>query len=225
MTCTSSRWPASPSRSPSRPAPTAVRPSRRTARRSRSSGSTTRSNDPQNSKVGVIPVTGGAHRWVSDGLDRTFYATAGARSPVWLDDDTLLATAEDRGDTHLFRLSIANATTPEALTSGPVCVAGFDAAGGRIAMAQATVDQPGRDRHARRTRHRRHPLVARDGRSSPSRRRTAPTRSTPGSCARPGSSRAASTRSCSTSTAARSRSTARRSSTRPRCRPRPASSS
>jgi dipeptidyl aminopeptidase/acylaminoacyl peptidase len=99
-------------------------------------------NDPQNSKVGVIPITGGAHRWVSEGLDRTFYATAGTRAPVWVDDDTLLATAEDRGETHLYRISLGAAAAPEALTSGPICVTAFDAAGGRIAMAQATVEHP-----------------------------------------------------------------------------------
>jgi dipeptidyl aminopeptidase/acylaminoacyl peptidase len=98
-------------------------------------------NDPQNAKVGVIPVSGGAHRWISEGLDRTFAVTAGSRPPVWL-DDSLLATAEDRGETHLYRLSVANGATPEPLTHGALCVAGFDAAGGRIAMAQATVDHP-----------------------------------------------------------------------------------
>ena len=68
---------------------------------------------PAEPKVGVIPVTGGAHRWVSDGLDRTFAMTAGRAPPVWLDDDTLLATAEDRGETHLYRLGVAATATPE----------------------------------------------------------------------------------------------------------------
>ncbi len=99
-------------------------------------------NDPQNSKVGVISLSGGAHRWVSEGLDRTFATTAGSRPPVWLDDETLLATAEDRGETHLYRLALSATAAPEALTTGPVCVTGFDAAGGRIAMAQATVEHP-----------------------------------------------------------------------------------
>ena len=54
----------------------------------------------------MIPVAGGAHRWVSSDLDRTFAPTAGPRPPVWLDDDTLLATAEDRGDTHLYRIAV-----------------------------------------------------------------------------------------------------------------------
>jgi dipeptidyl aminopeptidase/acylaminoacyl peptidase len=98
--------------------------------------------DPQNVRVGVIPVLGGAHRWISDGLDRTFMPTAGARPPVWLDGDTLLAAAEDRGDTHLYRLSVANGVAPEPLSQGRLCVTGFDAAGGRIATAQAAVHHP-----------------------------------------------------------------------------------
>jgi dipeptidyl aminopeptidase/acylaminoacyl peptidase len=97
--------------------------------------------DPQNAKVGVISVTGGAHRWISDALDRTFATTAGSRPPVWLDDDTLLATAEDRGDTHLYRLSLDGAA-PEPVTHGRVAVVSFDARAGHIVTAQATVAHP-----------------------------------------------------------------------------------
>jgi dipeptidyl aminopeptidase/acylaminoacyl peptidase len=97
---------------------------------------------PQNVRVGVIPIDGGDHRWVSIGLDRTFETTAGSREPVWLDDDTLLATAEDRGETHLYRLAADGSADPLPLTTGPITVQSFDAAGGRIAMAQATVAHP-----------------------------------------------------------------------------------
>ena len=72
---------------------------------------------------------------------------AGCRRPVWLDDDTLLATAEDRGDTHLYRLAVDGSATPEPLTPRPLTVHSFDAAAGRIAMAQADRRAPGRDRH------------------------------------------------------------------------------
>ena len=61
--------------------------------------------DPQNAKVGVIPVTGGAHRWISERpRPHVRHRRPGTRPPVWVDDDTLLATAEDRGDTHLYRV-------------------------------------------------------------------------------------------------------------------------
>ena len=99
--------------------------------------------DPQNAKVGVVPLTGGGHRWISEGLDRPFAPTGGTRSPVWLDDETLLATAEDRGrDPPLppqrRRLDRSRAHS----RAGPVTVHTFDAAGGRIAMAQSTVEHP-----------------------------------------------------------------------------------
>jgi dipeptidyl aminopeptidase/acylaminoacyl peptidase len=68
--------------------------------------------------------------------------TAGVRPPVWLDDSTLLATAEDHGDTHLYRLAVDGSTPPEPLTSGRLSVSSFDAAGGRIATAQSTVQHP-----------------------------------------------------------------------------------
>ena len=58
--------------------------------------------------------------------------TAGVRSPVWLDDDTLLATAEDRGETHLYRLHVDGSADPERAhrRAGHACTT-FDAAGGR----------------------------------------------------------------------------------------------
>ncbi len=70
---------------------------------------------------------------------------------MWLDDGTILATAEDRGDTHLFKLVVDGSATPEPLTRGPLTVHSFDAAAGHIAMARADGRAPGRDRHARRS--------------------------------------------------------------------------
>ena len=87
--------------------------------------------------VGVIPVDGGEHRWVSTALDRPFYSFIGFQAPAWLDDETPLATAEDRGDTHLFRIWV-DASPPEHLTEGPLSVYGF-AAAGVVATPQSTV--------------------------------------------------------------------------------------
>ncbi|MFM2077272.1 MAG: hypothetical protein RJA49_1162, partial [Actinomycetota bacterium] len=39
------------------------------------------STDPQNAKVGLVPLDGGPHRWISDELDRTFETTAGTVTP------------------------------------------------------------------------------------------------------------------------------------------------
>ncbi|MEZ5375029.1 MAG: S9 family peptidase [Acidimicrobiales bacterium] len=95
---------------------------------------------PQNFRIGVVQTDGSDRRWISEGLDRTFVCTAGAVAPVWLDDATLLATAEDRGETHLYRLTVDGAT-PEPITSGPITVGAFSAQGGALAAAISRVDQ------------------------------------------------------------------------------------
>lgn len=94
-----------------------------------------------NQHVGVVPLDGGEHRWVSTGLDRTFTATAGTQEPHWLDDGTLLTTAEDRGETHLYRLH-ADGRAPERVTDGPITVTAVDARGGSVVACVSAVDRP-----------------------------------------------------------------------------------
>jgi len=96
---------------------------------------------PQNPKVGVISIDGGEHRWVSTALDRTFTPTGGYHAPVWIDDESVYALAEDRGDTHLYRLHV-DAREPEPTTSGAMTVQAFDAAAGVVAFARTTVERP-----------------------------------------------------------------------------------
>ncbi len=102
---------------------------------------------PQNAKVGILPIDGSAHphtdiRWISSGLDRTFQPTVGSRAPVWESVTHLLATAEDRGATHLFRIPADGSFIPEPLTEGPVSVTSFDAASGVVARAQESATHP-----------------------------------------------------------------------------------
>jgi dipeptidyl aminopeptidase/acylaminoacyl peptidase len=94
---------------------------------------------PQNVHIGIVPVDGGEHRWISRGLDRTFETTSGGAAVCWLDDSTLLAAAEDRGETHLYRAAL-DGTAPTRITSGPISVNSFDTAGGTIAYGAAGVD-------------------------------------------------------------------------------------
>jgi dipeptidyl aminopeptidase/acylaminoacyl peptidase len=61
---------------------------------------------------------------------------------VWESADHLLAIAEDRGETHLHRVTSDGAFAPERVTNGPLQVTAFDAAGGTIATARSTVDHP-----------------------------------------------------------------------------------
>lgn len=103
---------------------------------------------PVNSQVGVIPlsdspVAGADIVWASADLDRSFYPTIGIRAPHWENDSTLLSVAEDRGDTHLYRMTADRSAAPDPITTGPLGVAAFDAAGGTIATIETTIDRPG----------------------------------------------------------------------------------
>ena len=130
-------------------------------------------------------------RGSSAGLDRTFFATAGVRGRrSGSTTTTVLATAEDRGETHLYRVAADGSQAPEPLTQG------------RAVRARRSTPPAVDDRHG--AVHRRAPGRARDARgldaagrhgadaragsggsASPCRPPTAPTRSTPGSCGRP----------------------------------------
>ena len=94
--------------------------------------------DPQNAAVGVIGIDGGDITWISTALDRNWRPYPLARQPVWTDVDTLLATVEDRGETHIYELAADGSRTPQALTKGPLGVQGFDAVAGVVAMAEST---------------------------------------------------------------------------------------
>ena len=95
---------------------------------------------PQNVKIGLTPLDGGPHRWISAELDRTFECTAGTMSPRWVDATTLLGTAEDRGETHIWRVTTDGAA-PRRVTQGAITVKSFDARGGTIAYCASSVDQ------------------------------------------------------------------------------------
>ena len=94
---------------------------------------------PQNVRVGVVPVAGGPHTFISTALDRTFETTAGSVPARWIDSTTLLSTAEDRGQTHVWQLR-ADATPPQQLTTGPMTVKAMHAAGGTVAYTAGSVD-------------------------------------------------------------------------------------
>ncbi len=94
---------------------------------------------PQNSKVGLLPAAGGNITWLSTALDRTFECTAGTRAPVWAAGG-VLATAEDRGTTHLYRVHL-DGSAPQRLTDGRISVKSFDAVGDTIVYVANAVDE------------------------------------------------------------------------------------
>lgn len=97
---------------------------------------------PQNVKIGVLDLATGARRWVSEALDRSFIPTAGSRAPIWLDDTALLASAEDRGDTGVYRIEASGAAAPAVLTPRGGGVNSFHAAGGILAVGRSQFDRP-----------------------------------------------------------------------------------
>ena len=95
---------------------------------------------PQNCRVGVVGSNGGEHRWLTAALDRSFDTTAGTVTPRWVDDTTLLCTAEDAGHTHVARVR-TDGSEPQWLTSGPMTVKSMDAAAGVIVFCASTVTE------------------------------------------------------------------------------------
>lgn len=98
---------------------------------------------PRNQHVAVQGFAEGSHQWVSQGLDRTFAPFPDAREPIWLDEDRILASVEDRGNVHLYVLAADAGSDPEPVWDGTGCVTGFDAAAGTVVFTLSTDTRPG----------------------------------------------------------------------------------
>ena len=98
---------------------------------------------PRNDHLAVRHLAdGGGHTWVSTDLDRTWSPYPGVGVPVWLDDDTIVAAAEDRGNVRLYEVH-RDGSAPKPLWDDGGCVTGYDAAGGTIAFTMTTQTSPG----------------------------------------------------------------------------------
>jgi dipeptidyl aminopeptidase/acylaminoacyl peptidase len=82
-------------------------------------------------QIAVIPATGGEPAPLTTSLDRNCGPYPEIREPIWMGSDLLFA-AEDRGNTHLYRVSANGAGKPEIVVSGELCVTGYDASAGVI---------------------------------------------------------------------------------------------
>jgi len=110
-------------------------------------GYTDPSTYPQNGKVGIVAISPDATPadeidWRTTDLDRTFQTTAGGSTPVWETDQSLLACAENRGETHLYRIAASGPVSTERLTEGAVTLHGVDAAATTIATARSDAGRP-----------------------------------------------------------------------------------
>jgi dipeptidyl aminopeptidase/acylaminoacyl peptidase len=74
-------------------------------------------------------------------VDRQWLPYPYGQAAVWLDDTTLLASIEDRGDVHLWTVGLPDGRC-ERLVAGARTITGYDAAGGTIAFAAAEPHRP-----------------------------------------------------------------------------------
>ena len=96
---------------------------------------------PQNVHVGVLELATKKRQWVSRGLDRTFQTTGGSIAPIWMNDGSLLAYAEDRGTAHPVRVDPTGKRSPEWITVGRRITKGVHASGSTIGFVASAVDQ------------------------------------------------------------------------------------
>ncbi|MEE9414977.1 MAG: S9 family peptidase [Acidimicrobiales bacterium] len=99
---------------------------------------------PQNFHVGVTgfeppddePV------WLSKSLDRNWATYPSVRAPCWLDERSLLASVEDRGNVHLYRLNVDDPDTPIVVVDGERMIDGWDYSQSTLVLASTTIDRP-----------------------------------------------------------------------------------
>ncbi len=97
---------------------------------------------PQNTKVGVVDIAGGDVRWISGALDREWSMFPAARAPSWLDERTILAAVQDRGDVSLRALDADGSGSADPVITGPRMVTSWDVAGDTIAFAASDSTTP-----------------------------------------------------------------------------------
>jgi dipeptidyl aminopeptidase/acylaminoacyl peptidase len=74
----------------------------------------------RNARVYTVSADGGAPTCLTEALDRNCESLFGGAPPQWLGgSDTVLFTAEDRGDVRLFRVGAAGGAAPAPLTGSP----------------------------------------------------------------------------------------------------------
>ncbi len=95
---------------------------------------------PQNSYVGILGEGDATPAWVSSDLDRSWDTFPHAQPPTWEPGGSLLATVQDRGGVHLYRLAAGHA--PRLVVGGERTVTGWSTAAGSLAVVASTTDRP-----------------------------------------------------------------------------------
>ncbi len=97
---------------------------------------------PQNEHLGFLDTSAtSTPDWKSQGLDRTWRPTQCGSKPALIDATTVIASIEDRGDTHLAKLDLASGEV-EVLVAGELTITHWSAVGDRVAYAASTATSP-----------------------------------------------------------------------------------
>jgi dipeptidyl aminopeptidase/acylaminoacyl peptidase len=101
---------------------------------------------PQNAHLGLLhPGEIAAPGWITTDVDRTWMPFMCPQAPVWARDGSIIAGVEDRGNIHLYRMSLETGP-PQAVLTGDLSVTGWSAGdlhGANVIAYTATKrDQP-----------------------------------------------------------------------------------
>jgi hypothetical protein len=80
---------------------------------------------------------GGDARMLTTSLDRHCAPHPDYREPLW-EGNQLVFTAEDGGNTHLYRVDAGGASAPELMVGGEQAISGYDVRDGELAYISST---------------------------------------------------------------------------------------
>ena len=92
---------------------------------------------PHNGQLALVPAGGGAHRLLTESLDRTCAPFPPIGDPIW-DGDRILFALEDRGNVHVYSVAVDGSAAPEAVLDGERVVTGFDLRNGTLVHTETT---------------------------------------------------------------------------------------
>ncbi len=91
-------------------------------------------DDPRHAQIAAVDAQTGALSLLTGALDRNCGPYPSLREPLWAGSDLVFAV-EDRGNTHLYRVSAEGDGEPELVVGGELAVTGYDVAAGRLVHA------------------------------------------------------------------------------------------
>jgi dipeptidyl aminopeptidase/acylaminoacyl peptidase len=100
-----------------------------------------RFDDPRHAQIAVVASNGGEARLLTFDLDRNCSPDPEIREPIW-DGDRIVFAVEDRGNTHLYRVTANGSSSPELVVGGERAVTGYDVRAGTTVHTATTPSAP-----------------------------------------------------------------------------------